>query len=186
MKVLLENQRLICGTRVKGGENVMSKSKRIGVAIVSIIFLVALVSAVPVDAKKGFSTHRWWSEVSLMDMNGDIWTGGPEGKYDGLHGTIHWDNQGAIYLGPEGRLPYLYPDAKVQKFWGEWWIDWDGGDHIEGTHDGSFTYAISQSTVNGRVTETTGDWSYLEGRSMHSLGYIDWNKFTLEYYIQIN
>jgi len=43
--------------------NVMSMSKRIGVAVISIIFLVALVSAVPVDAKKGFSVYRWQSKI---------------------------------------------------------------------------------------------------------------------------
>ncbi len=161
----------------------MSMSKKIGVAIISIIFVVALVSAVPVEAKKDFSVYRWWSEVSLMDMTGYIET------EDGKRGTIHWDNQGAIWLGPEGQLPYPYADAKVQKFWGEWRIEWDvesGGGYIKGTHDGSFTYAISQSTVNGRITEATGPWSFLEGRSMHSLGYIDWSKWTLEYYLQIN
>ena len=156
----------------------MSMSKRIGVAAISIIFLVALVSAVPVEAKKGFSVYRWWSEVSIFDMTGKIWTGGPDGKYDGLEGTIHWDNQGGIYLGPAG--------DKVQKFWGEWWIMWEDGGHIKGTHDGSFAYAISQSTVNGRITEATGDWSYLEGRNMHSLGFIDFSVFRLEYYLQIN
>jgi len=158
-------------------------SKRISVAVISVIFLVALVSAVPVDAKKEFSVYRWWSEVRLNDMTGDIWT------EDNKHGTIHWDNQGAIYLGPEGRLPDYYPEAKVQKFWGEWWIEWDaesGGGHINGTHNGSFNYAISPSTVNGRITEATGPWSFLEGRNMHSLGYIDWTKFTLEYFLQIN
>ncbi len=186
MEVLLERYDLAMGTRVKGGENILSMSKRIGVAVVSIIFLVALVSAVPVDAKKPFSVYRWWSEVSIMDMTGDIWTGGPEGKYDGVRGTIHWDNQGAIWLGPEGRQPYPYEGNKVQKFWGEWWIEWDDGSYIEGTHDGSFTYAISQSTVNGRITDATGVWSDLEGRHMHSLGNIFWSELSLEYYLQIN
>jgi hypothetical protein len=157
-------------------------SKRVGVAVISIIFLVALVSAVPVDAKKGFSVHRWWSEVYYnfdpaftYEWKGDIWT------EDGKHGTIYWDNTGVKFLGPEG--------SKEQKFWGVWWIDWDdefGGGYIEGTHDGSFTYAIMQCTINGRITETSDDWSYLDGRKIHTVSYVDFGNFVIEHYLQIN
>jgi hypothetical protein len=168
---------------VRGGENVMRMSKRVSVGLLSIIFLVALVSAMPVEAKKGFSVHKWWSEVNMMDMTGHIWTGGPNGKYDGLRGTIHWDNQGWIFLGPDAS-PTNYV---MQKFWGEWWIDFDLDDgivDIRGTHKGIFNPTTSQSTVNGRITEATGVWSYLEGGMMHSIGYIEFPR--LDYYLQIN
>jgi hypothetical protein len=188
MEVLLESYGLINGTRVKGGENVVSMSKRVGVAVVSIIFLVALVSAVPVDAKKGFSAERWWSEVywtGVPNWTGDIWTGE---KGEGTHGTIYWDNHGAIWLGPEGRLPYPYPSAKVQKFWGVWWIDFgsDGTVDIYGYHDGSFTYAIMQCTINGHVTETSDDWSNFDGRKIHTVNFVDMASGYIEHYLQIN
>jgi hypothetical protein len=163
-------------------KNVMSMSKRIGVALVSIIFLVALVSAVPVEAKKGFSVYRWWSETNYnfdpeftYEWKGDIWAGE---KGEGEHGTIYWDNFGAIWLGPAG--------DKVQKFWGVWWIEWDSGEHIEGTHEGSFTYAIMQCTINGRITVTSDDWSYLDGRKIHTVNYVDFANFHIEHYLQIN
>jgi hypothetical protein len=167
---------------VRGGENVMSMSKRMSVGLLSIIFLVALVSAMPVEAKKGFSVYKWWSEVNMGPMTGEIWTGGPDDKYGGLEGTIYWDNQGWMFLGPPGPI---FP-FQIQIFWGEWGIDFDGDgvEEILGTHRGIFNVATSQSTVNGRITEATGAWSYLEGRMMHSLGYVDlpW----LKYYLQIN
>jgi len=179
MKFLLERYGLDNGTRLKGGENVMKMSKRIGVAVVSIIFLVALVSAVPVDAKKPFSVYRWWSEVYYnfdpaftYEWKGDIWT------EDDEHGTIYWDNLDYRFLGPA--------EDKVQKFWGVWWIWWDDGGYIEGTHDGSFAYAISQCTINGHITETSAGWSYLDGRKMHTVSYVDFELFTIEHYLQIN
>ena len=70
-------------------------------------------------------------------------------------------------LGPED-------SPKVQKFYGIWWIDWDNGDYIQGVHDGSFTFAINQYTINGRVSEATGDWSFVEGRKIHTVGTVDW------------
>ena len=165
----------------------MSMSKKVGVAVVSIIFLVALISAVPVDANKGFSVYRWWNEsnVNLPPWSeenptwiGEIWT------EDGEHGNFYWFNHGAIFLGPED-------DSKVQKFWGEWWIDWDDGSHIHGTHEGSFTYAISQYTINGRVTMATMQWDDLVGRKMHTVGIVDWTGgiYGIGYsegYLQIN
>ena len=159
-------------------------SKRVGVAVISIIFLVALVSAVPVDAKKGFSKHRWWSEVYYnfnpdftYEWKGDIWTG-DEGE--SVHGTIYWDNLGAIWLGPAG--------DKVQKFWGVWWIDFGSDDIVDvyGYHDGSFTYAIMQCTINGHITETSDDWSYLDGRKIHTVSFVDFVNFYIEHYLQIN
>lgn len=158
----------------------MKMSKKVGVAIVGIIFLVALVSAVPVDATKEFSVHRWWSEV--------YWTGAPFSDIewtgtimteDGKEGTIYWDNLESFVLGPE--------DApKVQKFWGVWWIDWSDGGYIKGSHSGSYTSAISQCTINGHITETSADWSYLDGRKIHTVNYVDMVLYYIAHYLQIN
>jgi len=161
----------------------MSMSKKVGVAVVSIIFLVALVSAVPVDANKGFSKYNWWAELwytGYPEWTGDIWTGGPDDIYGGQHGMIYWDNDDDAYrfLGPDG--------DKVQKFSGTWWIIFDDGGYIEGTHAGSFTYAISQCTINGQITETSTDWSYLVGRRVHTVSFVDFVAFTIDHYFQIN
>ncbi|MHA2209848.1 MAG: hypothetical protein ACXABV_11800 [Candidatus Thorarchaeota archaeon] len=170
----------------------MSMSKRVSVGLLSIIFLVALVSAMPAAAKKEFSVYRWWTENKYSgypigdledpEWTGEIWTG--PGKHGGMHGMIYWDHLGFYVLGPEDQ-------PKVQKFWGEWWIIWDDGGRIEGTQNGSFTYAIYHATVNGRVTKTTPgtnyDWSYLEGRTMHSTSIVEWIFPPFyECYIQIN
>lgn len=158
----------------------MSMSKRVGVAVISIIFLVALVSAVPVDAKKPFSVYRWYSEVTfdLADLyewewSGYIWAGE---KDQAERGTIYWDNFDTLELGPEG-------NKKVQKYWGKWWIIWEDGDYIEGTHEGSAPYVIFQSNIKGKITMATGGWSHLEGRNMHSLSRVYFPY--IEYYLDI-
>ncbi|MHA2381210.1 MAG: hypothetical protein ACXACT_01480 [Candidatus Thorarchaeota archaeon] len=144
----------------------MNVSKRVSVGLLSIVFIVALVSAVPVDAKKPFSVYRWYSEVTYdlagdydWEWSGDIWAGEKE---QAEHGTIYWDNFGFFDRGPED-------NGKVQKYWGKWWIIWDDGDYIEGTHEGSAPYVIFQSNIKGKITFADGDWSHLEGRNMHSL-----------------
>jgi hypothetical protein len=162
-------------------------SKRIGVAVVSIIFLVALVSAVPVDAKKGFSVYRWDSTIywSWEPVEQIEWTGVIETE-DGEVGTIYWDNHGAILLGPDPQ------NFVMQKFWGEWWIDFGDDDivDIRGTHKGIFNPAISQSVINGHIIQTSTDWSDLDGRRIHTIGYAGFDVLLLlpyiEYYLQIN
>ncbi len=157
----------------------MSMSKRIGVAVVSIIFLVALVSAVPVEAKKDFSVYRWWTEFS--------YTGSPEWTgtvltHDGEQGTMYWDNDDDAYrfLGPDPLNPV------VQKFSGIWWIVFSDGDRIEGTHKGSWSYSTVTPIINGRITKATGSWSYLEGRIIHTDSIIYLDTFTIDGYFVIN
>lgn len=157
-------------------------ANKIGVAVISMIFLVALVSAAPVSAKKDFSVYRWWTEyhwTGTPEWTGDVWTGGPNGKYDGEHGAMYWDNDNALtqFLGPEG--------DKVQKFSGKWWIVWDDGSYIEGTHNGSYSYATVTPIINGRITVATGDWSYLLGRNVKTFSDIDWATYTIQGYFQI-
>ena len=155
----------------------MSTSKRVSVALLSIIFLVALVSAVPVEAKKDFSVYRWWTEYTytgVPEWTGEVWT------EDGEHGAMYWDNDDSayIFLGPEG--------DKVQKFAGIWWIEWDDGDYIEGTHKGSYAYATVTPIINGEITIATGDWSLLLGRHVKTFSSINWETYTIEGWFQIN
>ncbi len=159
---------------VRGGEKVVSISKKVSVGLLSLIFLVALVSAVPVDAKK---PYRWYSESYYTvdpEWTGDIWT------EEGEHGTFYWQNDDTayIFLGPDG--------MKVQKFSGIWWIDWDDDGYIQGTHKGSYTYAIMQFTINGWVTDTSDDWSHVDGRKIHTVGIADFANLPSVCWFQIN
>ncbi|MFW9909368.1 MAG: hypothetical protein ACFFEF_12400 [Candidatus Thorarchaeota archaeon] len=158
----------------------MNMSRKIGVAVISIVFLVALVSAVPVEAKKDFSVYRWWTVFNYTESpewTGEIWT---EGTSGGEHGTMYWDNDDDAYrfLGPDGE--------SVQKFSGIWWIIWDSGATIKGTHKGSWSYATVTPIINGRITEATGEWSYLEGRIVHTDCIIYLETFTIDGYFVIN
>jgi hypothetical protein len=158
----------------KGGEKRVSISKRASVVMLSFVFLVALVSAVPVEAKE---PYRW---LVVSDYTGDPeWTGVVTTE-DGKQGTFIWDNNNDnyIFLGPAG--------DKVQKFSGIWWIDWYDGGHIEGVHKGSFTYAIGQFTINGWVTDTSADWAHIDGRKIHTVGIADFVTFHSEAIFQIN
>lgn len=165
---------------VKGGEKEVKISKRVFVSSLSIVFLVALVSVVPVNAHK---PYRWWNEsyLNAPTLNptwiGDIWT---EGLHGGIHGELVWNNTGAIFLGPDG--------LSTQKFWGFWWIDFDvdGEVDILGYHDGSFTYARNQYTINGRVTYTSEAWEHMIGWKIHTVGFVDWELGYSEGYIQFN
>lgn len=142
-------------------------SKRLSVVLLSVVFLMALVSAGRVDAIK---PYRWEtaSSVNLPPWSlenphwiGDIWDN------EGEHGGFYWYNEYAIFLGPED-------DSKVQQFSGIWWIDWDDGSYMQGTHDGTFVYAPSQYSINGRITVATGQYSDLVGRKIHTVGPVDW------------
>lgn len=152
----------------------MNTSKRASVVLLSVIFLIALVSAVPVDAKK---PYRWYSEsyyTGYPEWTGEIWT------EEGEHGTFYWDNNddAYIFLGTDG--------MKVQKFSGIWWIDWDDGGYIQGTHKESYTYAIMQFTINGWVTDTSDDWSHVDGHKIHTVGIADFANLPSVCWFQIN
>ena len=143
-------------------------SKRASVVFLSLIFLLTLVSAMPVEAKVPL---RW--EFSCNYSGIPTWTGEII-RDDGIKGDFYQDILVAIWMG------------NVQHFSGVWWIDWDDGGHIEGTQKGSFTYAINQYTVNGWITETSSDWSHLDGRKIHTIGIIDWSLGYTEGVYQIN
>jgi len=130
--------------------------------------MVSLVYATPVEAKKPL---RWESACSInppyahynppWDRDNPTWTGTVT-REDGAVGTFAWLNYGAIFMGG------------VQQFYGIWWAMWDDDVYVEGTHVGTFRYANSKFTINGRVTIATLQYSHLEGRKIHNIGYVDW------------
>ena len=145
----------------------MRVQKRVSVLLVALVVLMALASVTPVQAVK---PHRWWCETSVNQppwspenptWAGDVWT------EDGKHGTFYWYNEESFLLGPAD-------SPKVMKLWGIWWACFDDGSCIQGTHDGSFTYAINQYTINGRVSVATNQWQDLVGRKVHTVGEVDW------------
>jgi hypothetical protein len=141
----------------------------VGVLLVSAIFLMTMICVTPATAIK---PHRWWvaSSVNLPPWSEEnpTWIGDCYNE-DGDHGSFYWYNFDSFILGPD---PENSP--KVMKFYGIWWADWDNGDHVKGTHVGSFTFAINQFTINGRVTEATGVYADLMGRKIHNIGIVDW------------
>lgn len=161
MKVLLENRRSFCGNRVKGGEDVMSMSKRVGVAVIGTIFLVALVSAVPVEAK----TPIRWDYVA---------------DYIGYYSYPDWYGE---LVGENAEIGIFITDvvflSNGQKLDAIWWIEFDDGEYLEGTMKGFFVYTThdnlydgGQYVLNGEVTDTSPDWSDWNGRNVHVMGFV--------------
>lgn len=151
----------------------MSVSKRVGVGLLSIIFLMALVSAMPVEAK---TPIRW--DVSAKYVGNATWLGVVIGE-DATAGIFSSE----IVLLSNG-----------QKMVSDWWIQFDGG-YIKGTSHGFLVYETHNSlldggkyVLNGKVTETSPDWSHLNGRNVHVMGIITPTPQTLitEATIQIN
>jgi hypothetical protein len=142
----------------------MTVGKRTSVALLTLVFVIALMYATPATAKKPL---RWdtycWIQIPPWSPEHPTWAGDVWNE-DGGHGSFYWFNTGAK----------MYKNENMQKFWGIWWVDWDNGSYVQGTHDGSFTYAINQYTVNGRVVVATHQWADLVGRKIHTVGIVDW------------
>jgi hypothetical protein len=145
----------------------LRKQTRVGVLLVSAIFLMTVICVTPATAIK---PNRWWVATSInlppwSEENptwiGDWW------NEDRDHGHFYWYNFDPFNLG-------LEESPKVMKFYGIWWADWDNGNYVQGTHDGSFTYARKQYTINGRVVVATGNYADLIGRKVHDVGIVDW------------
>ncbi|MGY5878856.1 MAG: hypothetical protein RTV31_01340 [Candidatus Thorarchaeota archaeon] len=134
-------------------------SKKAGVSILSLIFLIALISAVPVEAKV---PCRW--DISANYTFEPEWTGTVT-REDGTSGIItldiiNWED-----------LNY------IQKSDGIWRIEWDGGEYIEGTHHGKVSWKSGDYVANGYVTETSDAWAHLNDRQIHIMGNIDLSSF---------
>ncbi|MFW9964333.1 MAG: hypothetical protein ACFFCX_12255 [Candidatus Sifarchaeia archaeon] len=146
----------------------MSMSKRVSVSLLSIIFLVALVSAIPVEAK---TPIRW--DVTA--------------EYVGYYTYPDWVGE---ILGEDATIGMFISEvvflSNGQKLVVDWWIDFIDGGHLEGTVHGFFVYEThnylydgGQYVLNGKVTDTSPDWSHLNGRNVHIMGIITpWPWFT--------
>lgn len=173
MKALLERYGSGIVTHVMGGENVMSLSKRVSVGLLSLVFLLALVSASPVQAK---TPIRWDFAARYVPTPTTDWIG--EIGEDAEIGMFITD---VVFL------------SNGQKLAIDWWINFDGGGHLEGTAHGFFVYEThdyvldgGQYVLNGEVTGTSTEWSHLLGRNVHIMGYVaPWFSIT-EGVLQIN
>ena len=158
---------------VSGGEKVKGISKRVSVGLLSLVFLLALVSASPVQAK---TPIRWDYTANYVATPTTDWFG--EIGENGEIGIWIYDFQ------------FL---SNGQKLAMNWWIDFDDGGHLEGTAHGFFVYEThdylydgGRYVANGKVTDTSPDWSHLQGRNVHIMGYIaPWFSMT-EGIFQIN
>jgi len=142
-------------------------SKRAGVALMSFIFLMTLVSAIPVEAKVPL---RWEANVSYTFQ--PEWTGVIVGE-DGLSGNIiidviDWRLVGEVEFG-----------SLI------WRIDWDGGGFIEGTLEGRVSQVLFSFIYNGQVTDASEDWAHLIGRNVHVSGSLDLSFWTAQAIFQI-
>ena len=132
-------------------------SKRVGVGLLSMIFLLALVSAMPVEAK----TPLRWEYTANYTFEPE-WTGVIVFD-DGSSGTITLDIIDWIDL------------KNVQHFDGIWSITWDDGGYIKGTQGGKLVHSTSDYVINGKVTETSDNREHLNGRNIHIMGFIDYS-----------
>jgi len=129
----------------------MNSRRKASVALLALVFIVALVYATPVEAKKPLR----WNYVNT-------WVGSPEIAWmgpiygNGIEGTLYWFNEW-FWISDEGD----------QHAGGIWWIDWgnDGSTDLSGTHKVVATMTW-QCNINGRVTAGSPD---LIGRKIHTL-----------------
>ena len=142
-------------------------SRRACVGLLSLIFLLALVSACPVEAKTPLRWEAFSYYTFEPEWSGDIYRG------DGVHGYLYLDVIEWVDL------------PNVQHVSGIWWIDWDDGQYIVGDYKGKVVWSTGEGVLNGQVTDTSPDWSYLDGRNVHITSTISpvWTAYTI---IQIN
>jgi len=148
-------------------------SKRVSVGLLSLIFLLALVSAMPVEAK---TPLRWEVTAEYTGFTTDIeWTGVIL-RDDGVSGIIYLDIIDIVDL------------TNVQHFAGIWQIDWGEGEYIVGSFKGQMVWSESEYVFNGQITETSDNWAHLNGRNVHCMGIVDYSPwpFVTNAIFQIN
>ena len=163
---------------VFGGEKVKVISKRVSVGLLSLVFLLALVSASPVAAKVplrwNISAVYYGGVGGYPDWYGEIVTD------DGIHGEFSMWITDAIFL------------SNGQKLQADWYIDWGNDQYLEGNVKGTFVYAThdylydgGDYVCNGFVTGASLECSDLDGRNVHIMGHIT-PYWTTEAMFQIN
>jgi hypothetical protein len=133
----------------------MIVGRKTSVALLALVFVVALLYATPVEAKKPLR----WDYVNTRSPDPNVtWEGPISGE--STEGTLYWFNQW-----------YRPSDEGDMHFGGIWWIDWgsDGSTDILGTHKGVVPASTTQFNILGRVTVASPD---LIGRRMHTSGQI--------------
>ncbi|MHA2426007.1 MAG: hypothetical protein ACXAEF_14550 [Candidatus Thorarchaeota archaeon] len=133
--------------------------RKMGVGLLSFVLLLVLVSASPVEAKVPL---RW--EYSMVYQGGILWEGDIY-TADGMHGHFTWILTDYV----------LHSNGQLVSF--NWRIDWDDGSYIEGYMDGISVYETHGSGLdgfsyvsNGEVTDTSLEWSGLNGCNIHTDG----------------
>jgi len=151
-------------------------SKRVGVGLLSMLFMLALVSAMPVEAKVPLRWEGTATYDGMVTWNGDII------REDGGHGTLTWSSLDSVFL------------SNVQHSSSSWRIDWDDDGYIEGTAEGTWVYNVvphdyfygGDYVYNGKVTGASSDWADLVGRKVHIMGHVSPWWWTTEAVFQIN
>ncbi len=149
----------------------MDGKRKATVAILTLVFMVALVYAVPVDAKEPIR----WEYLEFMTglappeptLDGEIWG-------DGMHGRMYWVNTGRFFAG------------KTIHMSGYWVIEWDDDTTIRGSHTGVWSLSKNRVTVNGIVTDASPLWAFLIGRNVHSSETFDMQTMSIGGIFQIN
>ncbi len=152
----------------------MIVSRRLGVAVLTLVFMVALVYATPVQAKVPL---RWEYNVTMP-----VFPAPPPpqptlvgwAKGDGMEGDMYWVNTGRFYA---GETVHLY---------GYWWIEWEDGSVVEGTHSGVWVFATNRVIANGVVTAADPGYEYLIGRHIHTNEIFSFETMSIGGIFQIN
>lgn len=143
-------------------------SKRVCVGLMGMIFMLALVSANPVEAKVPL---HW--DVNATYTFDPEWTGVIV-REDGVSGSIILDIIESKFVA----------DLEISK--SIWLIEWEDGGYIEGTLEGMVSYRKLVYVFNGKITVTSDNWSHLNGRNVHVTGNIHPSFWTTWATFQIN
>ena len=136
-------------------------TKRLSVGLLGLVFLLALTSVSPVEARVPM---RWDVTVAYLGgiyWDGDIW------REDRSHGDF------SMVLTDYTLL------SNGQKIAIVWLIEWDDGGYLQGTFKGTYVYTTHEYGLdggdvvgNGKVTDTSPELSELDGRPVHVMASI--------------
>lgn len=136
------------------------------ITLLALAFTLALVPAIPAQAKKPLNCELY------MEVNWDGPPWGPE-PYTWM-GTVWGDINGDFYvILREAIFPGMdaHGMVKTEHFVEEWIIEnTTEGWMIGGFDEGVWSIANLKWVANGRVTSATGPWSHLVGSNMQYSG----------------